>query len=59
MDDVNDNICKQYQAFGIVVIWNVDFVKLCKLSFVFNNPNTLKNSVLSYRRIFNMGKKYG
>jgi hypothetical protein len=49
MEDINDDICEWLQAFGIIVVWNVDFVKLCKLSFVLNNPNTLKNSVPSYR----------
>jgi hypothetical protein len=49
MEDVNDNICKQFQAFSIIIIWNVDFMKLCKLSFVLNNPNTLKNSIPSYK----------
>jgi hypothetical protein len=49
MDNVNNNICKQFQAFGIVVSWNVDSIKLCKLSFVFNNANMLKNSIFSYR----------
>jgi hypothetical protein len=49
MDDVNDDIHEQFQAFGIIVIWNVDFVKLCKPLSVLNNPNTLKKLVPSYR----------
>jgi hypothetical protein len=49
MNNVNDDIQVRFQAFGIVVIWNVDFVKLCKLSSIFNNPNMLKNLVPSYR----------
>jgi hypothetical protein len=49
MEDVNDDICEQFQAFGIIVVWNVDSVKLCKFSSILNNPNTLKNSVPSYR----------
>jgi hypothetical protein len=40
MEDINDNIHKRFQAFSIIVIWNVDFVKL---SSTLNNPNTLKN----------------
>lgn len=49
MEDVNDDICKWFQAFGIIVVWNVNFVKLCKVLSILNNPNTLKNSILSYR----------
>jgi hypothetical protein len=59
MEDINDDICEQFQPFSIIVVWNVDFMKLCKLSFVLNNLNTLKKSIPSYRRIFNMRKKYG
>jgi hypothetical protein len=47
--NVNDDIHKQFQAFGIVIVWNVDSVKLYKLSSILNNPNTLKNSIPSYR----------
>jgi hypothetical protein len=49
MDDVNDNIREQFQAFGIVVIWNVDSIKFCKPSSILNNPNMLENLILSYR----------
>jgi hypothetical protein len=49
MDNVNDNIHKQFQAFGIVIVWNVNFVKLYKLWCILNNPNTLKNLIPSYR----------
>jgi uncharacterized protein YybS (DUF2232 family) len=49
MDNVNDDIHKQFQAFGIVIVWNVDSVKLYKLSSIFNNLNTLKNLIPSYR----------
>jgi hypothetical protein len=49
MDDVNDDTREQFQAFGIVVIWNTNFVKLCKLSSILNNPNMLESSVPSYR----------
>jgi hypothetical protein len=59
MEDTNDDICEWFQAFSIIVVWNVDSMKLCKLSFVLNNPNTLKNLVPSYSRIFNTRKKYG
>jgi hypothetical protein len=48
MDDVNDDIHERLQAFGIVVIWNVDSIKLYKRSFIHNNLNMLKNSILSY-----------
>jgi hypothetical protein len=49
MENVNDDICEQFQAFGIIIIWNVDFIKLYKLLFILNNPKTLKNSVPSYK----------
>jgi hypothetical protein len=49
MDDVNNDIHERFQAFGIVVVWNDDSIKLCKHSFIHNNLNKLKNSVLSYR----------
>jgi hypothetical protein len=52
MDEVNDDICKQFQAFSIVVIWNVDFVNFCKLLSVLNNPSMLKNLIPSYRENF-------
>jgi hypothetical protein len=48
MENVNDDICEQFQAFGIIIVLNVDFIKLCKLLFILNNPKTLKNSILSY-----------
>jgi hypothetical protein len=47
MDDVNDDIIEWFQAFGIIVVWNAD-VKLCKFSYVLNNPNMLENSIPSY-----------
>ncbi len=49
MEDVNDNIREQFLVFNIIVVWNVDFVKFCKLLSIFNNPNILKNFVPSYR----------
>ncbi len=60
MDDVNNDLCKRFQAFGIIVIWNANFVKLCKLLSILNNPNTL-HVIISFHigRIFNPHKKYG
>jgi hypothetical protein len=49
MEDINDNIHEWFQAFSIIVVWNVDFVKLLS---VLNNPNILKNVVLSYKENF-------
>jgi hypothetical protein len=57
MEISNNDICEQFQAFNIIVIWNVDSMKLCKLSFIFNNPNTLKNSIPSYRENFQHTRK--
>jgi len=46
IEDVNGDIRERLQAFGIIVMWNVDSIKLCKLLSILNNPNTLKNSFI-------------
>jgi hypothetical protein len=46
---MNNNIHEQFQAFVIVIVSNVDSVKLCKLFSIFNNLNIVKNSILSYK----------
>jgi hypothetical protein len=57
MDDINDKIHDHFKAFDIIVVWYLDSVKLCKFSFVLNNPKTLKNFVLSYKEIFQCARK--
>jgi hypothetical protein len=49
MDDINDKIRDRFKVFDITVVWYLDSVKFYKLSFVLNNPNTLKNFVPSYK----------
>jgi hypothetical protein len=57
MEDVNEGICGQFCAFGIIVIWDVDSIMFCKLLFVLNNPNTLKNLIPSYRENLQHARK--
>jgi hypothetical protein len=57
MDDINDKICDRFKAFGIIIIYYSNSMKLCKLFSVFNNPNTLKNSILFYKENFQDAKK--
>jgi hypothetical protein len=49
MEDINNNICKRFQAFRIIFVYNANYVKFCKLLSIFNNLNILKKSVPSYR----------
>jgi hypothetical protein len=49
MQDVNENIGEQFQTFNIIVVWNSNSLMICKLIYVHNNPNKLKNLILSYR----------
>jgi len=49
MHNINDKIHNHFEAFDMIVVWYLDLVKFCKLSFVLNNLNTLKNFVLFYR----------
>jgi hypothetical protein len=49
MDNINDKIHDRFKAFDIIVGWYLDSMKFCKISFVLNNSNTLKNFVFSYK----------
>jgi hypothetical protein len=49
MDNINDKIHDHFKVFDIIVGWYLDSMKICKLSFVFNNSNMLKNFVFSYK----------
>lgn len=47
MEYINDDIHERFQAFSIVMVWNVNSINLCKLMFVLNNFNTLKKFIPS------------
>jgi hypothetical protein len=49
MDNINDKIHDRFKALDIIVGWYLDLMKFCKISFVLNNSNTLKNFVFSYK----------
>jgi len=45
MEYINDDIHERFQAFNIIMVWNVNFINLCKFLFVFNNFNMLKKFI--------------
>jgi hypothetical protein len=57
MEDINNDIHEQFQVFSIIVNWNVNYVKLCRLPSILNSPYILKNSDPSYKENFQNVRK--